>query len=110
LILSQIHVRELGYGGFLAHWEKWVHWLRPYQHPKRAYDTKRNRGRPLSSCAPESFCLGPQAVANFTEADLDEIKANLGAPGMDTDSLQDVKMKAYEEVSYGGFENIFFYS
>jgi hypothetical protein len=38
-------------------------------------------------------------VTNFTEADLDEIESNLGPPGVDTDSLQDARKKAYEEVS-----------
>jgi len=73
--------------------------LRPYKHPKNAYDPKTNRGQPIKNNDSEFFCLGPHDVTNFTEADLDEIESNLGPPGVDTDSLQDARKKAYEEVS-----------
>lgn len=51
---------------------------------------------------PETFTLGPTNVADFTEEDLEEIEANLGPPGVDTDSLQDAKKKAYEEYAKTG--------
>lgn len=51
---------------------------------------------------PETFSLGPTNVADFTQEDLEEIEFNLGPPGVDTDSLQDAKKKAYEEYAKTG--------